>query len=124
MSSFPTEKVQVFWGTWPDDSWAVQMMTAQIRPFQICPKFVQKDTPGTYLSTFPKGVSLDKTMKVCRIQDTHNEGGKAGAVAPGITADYPEEAETITLGFAPGKAYDSVGIGRHGNFTKYLIRID
>lgn len=50
------------------DSWAAQMMTAQISPFQICPKFVQKNTPG--------------------------------------------------------KAYDSVGIGRHGNFTKYLMRID
>jgi len=29
---------------------------------------------------------------------------------------YAGEAETIALGFAPGKAYDSVGIGRHGNF--------
>jgi hypothetical protein len=64
----------------------------------------------------PKGVSLDKKMKVCRIQDTNNEVGKAGAVAPGVTAEYPGEAETITLGFAPGKSYDSVGIGRHGNF--------
>jgi len=55
-------------------------------------------------------------MKVFQIQHTANQGGKAGAVAPGITAEYPGEAETITLGFAPGKAYDSVGIGRHGNF--------
>ena len=55
-------------------------------------------------------------MKVCRIQNTANKGGKAGAVAPGVTAEYPGEAETITLGFAPGKSYDSVGIGRHGNF--------
>ena len=55
-------------------------------------------------------------MRVCLIQDTNNEVGKAGAVAPGITAEYAREAETITLGFAPGKSYDSVGIGRHGNF--------
>jgi hypothetical protein len=55
-------------------------------------------------------------MKVVPIQDTNNQVGKAGAVAPGITAEYPGEAETITLGFAPGKSYDSVGIGRHGNF--------
>ncbi|UCE48192.1 MAG: hypothetical protein JSW47_21655, partial [Phycisphaerales bacterium] len=55
-------------------------------------------------------------MKVCRIQDTNNQVGKAGAVAPGIYVEYPGEAETITLGFAPGKSYDSVGIGRHGNF--------
>lgn len=55
-------------------------------------------------------------MKVLRIQDTNNQVGKAGAVAPGVTAEYPGEAETVTLGFAPGKAYDSVGIGRHGNF--------
>jgi len=59
---------------------------------------------------------LGKKMKVCLIQDTNNEVGKAGAVAPGITAEYPGEAETITLGFAPGKSYDSVGIGRQGNF--------
>jgi len=55
-------------------------------------------------------------MKVCRIQDTNNKVGKAGAVAPGVYCEYPGEAETIMLGFAPGKAYDSVGIGRHGNF--------
>lgn len=55
-------------------------------------------------------------MKVCLIQDTNNEVGKAGAVAPGVTAEYAGEAETITLGYAPGKSYDSVGIGRHGNF--------
>jgi hypothetical protein len=55
-------------------------------------------------------------MKVVPIQDTNNQVGKAGAVAPGVTAEYPGEAETITLGFAPGKSYDSVGIGRHGNF--------
>ncbi|MCP4456002.1 MAG: hypothetical protein GY809_31480 [Planctomycetes bacterium] len=55
-------------------------------------------------------------MKVIPIQDTGNQVGKAGAVAPGVTAEYPGEAETITLGFAPGKSYDSVGIGRHGNF--------
>ena len=55
-------------------------------------------------------------MRVCRIQDTNNKVGKAGAVAPGVYCEYPGEAETIMLGFAPGKAYDSVGIGRHGNF--------
>jgi hypothetical protein len=55
-------------------------------------------------------------MKVVRIQDTNNQVGKAGAVAPGVTAEYPGEAETLTLGFAPGKSYDSVGIGRHGNY--------
>jgi hypothetical protein len=55
-------------------------------------------------------------MKVCRIQDTNNQVGKAGAVAPGVYCEYPGEAETIMLGFAPGKSYDSVGIGRHGNF--------
>ncbi len=55
-------------------------------------------------------------MKVIPIQDTGNQVGKAGAVAPGVTAEYPGEAETLTLGFAPGKSYDSVGIGRHGNF--------
>ena len=55
-------------------------------------------------------------MKVCRIQDTNNQVGKAGAVAPGVYGEYPGEAETIMLGFAPGKPYDSVGIGRHGNF--------
>jgi len=55
-------------------------------------------------------------MKVCRIQDTNNQVGKAGAVAVGVYAEYPGEAETIMLGFAPGKSYDSVGIGRHGNY--------
>ncbi|MBN1361987.1 MAG: hypothetical protein JW993_15435 [Sedimentisphaerales bacterium] len=55
-------------------------------------------------------------MKVFRVQDTGNKVGEAGAVARGVYSDYPGEAETITLGFAPGKAYDSVGIGRQGNF--------
>ncbi len=55
-------------------------------------------------------------MEVCRIQDTNNQVGKAGAVARGIYIEYPGEAETITLGFSPGKSYDSVGVGRHGNF--------
>ena len=55
-------------------------------------------------------------MKVCRIQDTNNQVGKAGAVAPGVYGEYRGEAEAIMLGFAPGKAYDSVGIGQHGNF--------
>lgn len=55
-------------------------------------------------------------MKVCRIQDTNNQVGKAGAVATGVYPEYPGEAETIMLGFAPGKSYDSVGIGRQGNF--------
>ena len=86
------------------------------KPFKVNLQFTEKDTPGTYLSTLPMGVSLGKTMKVLRIQDTNNQVGKAGAVAPGVTAEYPGEAETITLGFSPGKAYDSVGIGRHGNF--------
>jgi hypothetical protein len=58
-------------------------------------------------------------MKVWRIQDTNNAVGKAGAVSPGFKADYPGEAEVITLGFAPGKNYDSVGIGRHGNFMQW-----
>lgn len=61
-------------------------------------------------------MSLDKTMKVFRIQDTGNKVGEAGAVAPGVYAEYRGEAEMITLGFAPGKAYDSVGIGRQGNY--------
>lgn len=55
-------------------------------------------------------------MKVWRVQDSNNKVGKAGAVSPGYKADYPGEAEVLSLGFAPGKAYDSVGIGRHGNF--------
>lgn len=55
-------------------------------------------------------------MNVWRVQDTGNTVGKAGAVAPGYESDYAGESEVITLGFAPGKTYDSVGIGRHGNF--------
>ena len=58
-------------------------------------------------------------MKVWRVQDTNNAVGKAGAVSPGIKASYPGEAEVISLGYAPGKAYDSVGIGRHGNFLQW-----
>ena len=41
-------------------------------------------------------------MKVFRIQDTGNKVGEAGAVATGVYAEYAGEAETITLGFAPG----------------------
>ena len=55
-------------------------------------------------------------MKVWSVQDTNNNRGKAGAVSPGMDIDYPGEAEVIVLGFAPGKGYDSIGIGRHGNF--------
>jgi hypothetical protein len=79
-------------------------------------QFTEKDTPSSYQQTLPKGVSLGKSMKVLRVQDTGNDMGKAGAVAPGIYVEYPGEAETITLGFAPGKAYDSVGIGRQGSY--------
>ncbi len=78
--------------------------------------FTEKDAPSSYQQTLPKGVSLGKSMNVFRIQDTDNKVGEAGAVARGIYAEYPGEAEAITLGFAPGKAYDSVGIGRHGNY--------
>lgn len=55
-------------------------------------------------------------MNVWRIQDTNNKRGKAGAVSPGFVSDYPGEAEMMVLGFSPGKAYDSLGIGRHRNF--------
>jgi len=55
-------------------------------------------------------------MNVWRVQDTNNDVGKAGAVSRGFKAAYPGEAEIISLGFAPGKGYDSVGIGRQGNY--------
>jgi hypothetical protein len=90
--------------------------TVYHKPFKVNLTSTKKTTPPSYLGTLPEGVSLDKTMSVCRIQDTGNHVGKAGAVAPGIYTEYPGEGEAITLGFAPGKSYDSVGIGRHGNF--------
>lgn len=58
-------------------------------------------------------------MNVWRVQDTGNKVGEAGAVSVSYTSEYPGEAEMIVLGFAPGKAYDSVGIGRHGNFMQW-----
>ena len=58
-------------------------------------------------------------MQVWPVQDTGNDMGKAGAVSSSFHAEYPGEAEVILLGFAPGKAYDSVGIGRHGNFMQW-----
>jgi len=78
-----------------------------------------RDTPITYLESAPKGKNLTDKMKVWRIQDTNDNIGKAGAVSWEIKADYPDEAETIVLGFAPGKPYYAVGIGRHGNFLQW-----
>jgi hypothetical protein len=86
------------------------------KPFKVVPKFETKETPSSYIKYAPPGKVLGKQMQVWRVQDTGNRVGKAGSVSPGYTCEYPGEAEVISPGFAPGKPYDSVGIGRHGNF--------
>ena len=58
-------------------------------------------------------------MQVWKIQDTNNSRGKAGAVSMIIKPTEQPDAEAILLGFAPGKAYLSTGIGRHDNFLQW-----
>ncbi len=82
-------------------------------------KLESQKTPDTYLSTAPQDLKLGKTMKVFNVQDTNNDMGRAGAVSRVIRPDKAPDAETILLGFAPGKSYFSTGIARHGNFLQW-----
>jgi len=56
-------------------------------------------------------------MKVWYVQQT----GKrvCGAVSRPIRDAANVDTEVITLGFAPGKPFEAVGIGRHGNFLQW-----
>jgi hypothetical protein len=42
-----------------------------------------------------------------------------GVVTWPIRPEESPDAEAIMLGFAPGKRYESVGIGRHGNILQW-----
>jgi len=75
------------------------------------------DTPGSYIRTAPPGKKLGKTMQVWLVQ--HARTSIAGAVSRIIRPQDSPDAEAIVLGFAPGKACQSVGIGRHGNFLQW-----
>ena len=57
-------------------------------------------------------------MQVWDVQDTGNNVGKAGAVSMIIDKNSPN-AESILLGFAPGKPYLATGIGRDRNFLQW-----
>jgi hypothetical protein len=58
-------------------------------------------------------------MSVLRIQNTNNGPGGAGAATRVIQSEDAPEAESILLGYAPGKHYLSNGIARHGNFLQW-----
>ena len=75
------------------------------------------DTPSSYLRTLPEGIKLGKTMQVWYVQKalTRIEGVVSRVIRDADSSD----AEAIMLGFAPGKAYESVGIGRHGNILQW-----
>jgi len=64
-------------------------------------------------------MTLAETMSVFKIQDTNNKRGEARAVSRVIRPEDAPEAESILLGFAPGKSYLSNGISRHGNFLQW-----
>jgi hypothetical protein len=82
-------------------------------------KLETEKTPDSYMRTLPAGKTLGKTMPVFKVQDTNNNVGKAGAVSRVIRPEDTPDAECILLGFAPGKAYLSTGISRHGNFLQW-----
>ncbi|MEW6747636.1 MAG: hypothetical protein AB1486_33310 [Planctomycetota bacterium] len=76
-------------------------------------------TPGSYKRTLPEGKTLGDKMQVWSIQNTGNALGKAGAVSDPIEPEPFLDAESILLGFAPGKPYLATGISRHGNFLQW-----
>ena len=82
-------------------------------------KLESAKTPDSYLRTLPEGKTLGATMPIWKVQDTHNNVGKAGAVSDIIKSEDTPDAEAILLGFAPGKAYLATGISRHGNFLQW-----
>jgi hypothetical protein len=75
------------------------------------------DTPHSYLSTLPEGITLGKKMKVWYVQKakTRIEGVVCRVWNPEDTPDV----ETVMLGFAPGKSYEAAAICRHGNFLQW-----
>lgn len=82
-------------------------------------KLESASTPDSYRRTLPQGKTLGATMQIWKVQDTHNDVGKAGAVSDIIKPEDKPDAEAILLGFAPGKSYLATGIGRHGNFLQW-----
>ncbi len=75
------------------------------------------NTPSSYLRTLPEGKTLGKTMQVWYVQEALT--GIKGVITNIISPEDAFDAEPILLGFAPGKAYEAVGIGRHGNFLQW-----
>lgn len=65
----------------------------------------------------PENVPLEKTMNVWYVQ----RSGKrvCGAVSAPIRGLDRVDAETVLMGFAPGKVYGATAIARHGNFLQW-----
>ncbi len=87
------------------------------KPLKVGIKLETVDTPSSYLRTVGEGKKIGKKMQVWYVQKalTRTEGVVSRVIKPGDS----DEAEAILLGFAPGKHYESVGIGRHGNFLQW-----
>jgi hypothetical protein len=75
------------------------------------------ETPSSYLKTLPEGKILGEKMKVWYVQKAAT--GTEGVVTNVIKKEDAYDAEAILLGFAPGKTYEAVGMGRHGNFLQW-----
>jgi hypothetical protein len=88
-------------------------------PRKVDVKLVSEKTPSSFRRTLPAGKKLGKTMSVFKVQDTNNRSGKAGAVSRVIRPEDTPDAESILLGFAPGKSYFATGIARDGNFLQW-----
>ena len=87
------------------------------KPLKVGIKLETVDTPSSYSRTVGEGKKLGEKMQVWYVQKalTRTEGVVSRVIKPGDS----DEAEAILLGFAPGKPYESVGIGRHGNFLQW-----
>jgi len=79
--------------------------------------FETVDTPSSYLSTLPEGVTLGKQMKVWYVQKAKTS--IEGVVCRVRDPENTPELETVMLGFAPGKSYEAAAICRHGNFLQW-----
>jgi hypothetical protein len=75
------------------------------------------DTPDNYRETFLGPDKLPDKIKVWRVQQTDKDYG--GVVARGGGFGDSPDTEVLAVGFNRGKAYGSIGIGRHGNFLQW-----
>jgi len=86
-------------------------------PFKLSFDWKTVKTPSSYLKYKPDNVELGETMRIWFVQKSGKHS--CGAVSRPIRGIDRVDAESILLGFAPGKAYDATAVSRHGSFLQY-----